>query len=391
MRIALTHAFCWPEVRRGAERFIPSLAAALARRGHEVVHFSSAWEPARSREDGVTHVKLRRILRDQVRHEADFGRRILPRLAVGRFDAVHSLGRHDALASIRAARLHRGRRTVVTDLGLPNPRSWSYLGRREVRVAGKVVAGIDVYSAMSVCAVDYLARNYGRGDGVVVPGGVDLDSFRPAPEREPHPVILFSGDIGERRKGVPVLLGALPRIAEREPEVELWLSGPGDAEPFLAEASPQARDRTRLLGLGPEEGQHERYRRAWITCLPSVKDSFGMALLESLACGTPIVATTDSAPKELVRPGITGDLCEPEDAESLAAACLRAFALTHDPRSVAACRDSARPYGWDDGLAPLCEALYRGDPDPPTITPPGLLGAAAPAPAGAAPESGFRA
>ena len=92
MRIALTHAFCWPEVRRGAERFIPALGAALARRGHDVVHFSSAWEPGTEALDGVEIVQLRRRFEDVHRHEADFGRRLLPHLVAGRFDAVHSLG-----------------------------------------------------------------------------------------------------------------------------------------------------------------------------------------------------------------------------------------------------------------------------------------------------------
>ena len=108
MRIALTHAFCWPEVRRGAERFLPSLAAALARRGHDVVHYSSAWSPGRSTDDGVTTVKLRRRFRDQVRHETHFGLRMTPRLAAGGFDAVHSLGRHDALAADGRRRCGRG-------------------------------------------------------------------------------------------------------------------------------------------------------------------------------------------------------------------------------------------------------------------------------------------
>jgi phosphatidylinositol alpha-mannosyltransferase len=373
LRIALTHAFCWPEVRRGAERFLPSLATALARRGHDVVHYSSAWDSGRSRGDGVTTVKLRRIFRDQVRHEADFGRRVFAHLLRGRFDAVHSLGRHDALASIRAARFHPSRRTVITDLGLPNPTSWSYVGRREVRVVAKVVAGIDVYSGMSLCAVSYLAEHYDRHDGVVVPGGVDLEAFAPVPAREPSPTILFSGAISERRKGVPILLDALPIIAESEPEVELWLSGPGDAAEFLADAPAEARARTRALGLGAEEEQHERYGHAWLTCLPSTKDSFGMALVESLACGTPIVATTDSAPKELVQAGVTGELCEPNDAGSLAEACLRAFRLSRDAATVGACRRSARAYDWDEGLAPLCESIYQGDSDRPSIVPPGQL------------------
>ena len=359
MRIALTHAFCWPEVRRGGERFLPTLGAALARRGHEVVHLSAAWAPGHTHEDGVETIRMRRVFRNDYRHEADFGRRVLPRLAAGRFDAVHSMGRHDAVASIRAARLHRGRRTVITDLALPLRSWWEGEGRRQARAVERVVAGIDVYSAMSQCAVDQLAEDYGRADGVVVPGGVNLASFKPAAARAPSPAILFSGAIAERRKGVPVLLQALGLIAEAEPDVELWLSGPGDAEPFLREAPEGVRERVRLLGLGDAGRQHERYGRAWVTCLPSTFDSFGMALLESLACGTPLVTTTHSAPKELVDEGVTGELCEPEDAASLARACLRGFALAKDPATVQACRASAEPYDWDRGLAPLCEALYR--------------------------------
>ena len=361
MRIALTHAFCWPEVRRGAERFIPSLGAALVRRGHEVTHFSAAWDHGRSVEEGVKTVRLERRHENEYIHEADFGRRLTPRLALGRFHAVHSLGRRDALASVRAARLHPRRRTVFTDLGLPDPAYWEQQeAPREALAVQKVVDGIDVYSGMSRCAVGYLERNYGRKDGVVVPGGVELDSFLPAAERAANPVILFSGVITERRKGVPVLLEALPAIARAEPEVELWLSGPGDPAPFLEAAPAEARGRTRALGLGDAGAQHERYGRAWVTCLPSTFDSFGMALVESLACGTPLVTTNHSAPPELVDEGVTGEICEPEDPASLAEACLRGFELARRRETVDACRTSAERFDWDRGIAPLVERLYAG-------------------------------
>jgi glycosyltransferase involved in cell wall biosynthesis len=361
VRIALTHAFCWPEVRRGAERFLPELAAALRRRGHEVTHFSAAWDSGRSLDRGVPTIRFKRRFTSQYRHEADFGRRLLPRLAATHFDAVHSLGRHDAVASIRAARLRRdGRRTVITDLGLPDPVWWRQQGLLQARAAAKVVAEIDVYSAMSQTAVDHLAANYGRCDGVVVPGGVDLNAFTPAGERERRPTILFSGAITEPRKGVAVLLRALALIAESEPEVRLWLSGPGDPARLLATAPAAARERTEVLGIGDASAQDQRYGRAWVTCLPSTHDSFGMALLESLACGTPLVTTTHSAPRELVDPGVTGELCPPQDPPALAAACLRALALARRPGTAAACRASAEPYDWDVGLAPLCERLYLG-------------------------------
>jgi len=362
VRIALTHAYCWPEVRRGAERFIPSLGMALTRRGHDVIHYSSAWQPGRSVQGGVETVRLRRRFAGAYRHEADFGRRLWLHLARERFDAVHSLGRFDAIASIRAARLRRDhRRTVFTDLGITDRGWWREQGFLQARAAAKVVAGIDVYSGMSRAAVESLAATYGRKDGVVVPGGVDLAAFTPAAEREPRPTILFSGVITEPRKGVPVLLEALPLVAAAEPEVVLWLSGPGDPEPFLAAAPEGVRERVEVLGLGDAQRQHERYGRAWITCLPSTSDSFGMALVESLACGTPLVTTTDGAPQELVRAGVTGELCAPKDPGSLADACLRGFELARRAETVSACRASAEPFDWDLGLAPLCERLYSGE------------------------------
>lgn len=358
MRIALTHAYCWPEVRRGAERFLPSLGAALARRGHDVTHFSSAWESGRETVDGVTTVRLPRRVEEQYGHEADFSRRLLGHLTRGRFDAVHSLGRRDAVASIRAARLRRGRRTVFTDLGLPTRSYWEAIGRSEARAVQKVVNGIDVYSGMSRSAVDHLAREYGRTDGVVVPGGVDTGTFRPAAAREPKPTILFSGAFAEPIKEVALLLAALPLVAQHEPEVQLWLSGPGDGAPLLDAAPAAARECTHLLGLGDAARQHERYGRAWVTCLPTRYDSFGMVLIESMACGTPLVTTTQGAPPELVEPGVTGELTEPGDAEQLAAALVRALELARRPGTTEACRSSAERFDWDRSLAPLAERLY---------------------------------
>lgn len=361
MRIALTHAYCWPEVRRGAERFLPALGAALVRRGHEVTHFSSAWEHGEETVDGVRTVKLPRRVEERYGHDAHFGRQVFRHLLRNEFDAVHSLGRRDAVASIRAARLRRGRRTVYTDLGLPDRAHWKRINRREVRTTNRVVRGIDVYSGMSQIAVDRLREHYGRADGEVVPGGVDLEAFVPAPARAEKPTILFSGAFTVPFKEVPLLLKALPLVAEREPEVELWLSGPGDGEPLLEAAPAEARERTRLLGLGEAERQHERYGQAWVTCLPSRHDSFGMVLVESLACGTPLVTTTEGAPQELVDPGVNGELTEPGDERALADALVRALVLARKPETVEACRRSAERFDWDRGIAPLTERLYAGE------------------------------
>ena len=128
----------------------------------------------------------------------------------------------------------------------------------------------------------------------------------------------------------------------------------------MAEAPAAARERTEVLPLGDPDGQAERYGRAWVKALPSKLDSFGMVLIEALACGTPIAITTNAALPELVNPGVTGAVCEPDDPPALARAVLECIALSRKPGTVEACRASAAPYDWLTGIAPSFEEFYAG-------------------------------
>jgi phosphatidyl-myo-inositol alpha-mannosyltransferase len=351
--VAITHPYSWPEVRRGAERITVETARALAGRGHDVTILTSGASSGRVRDGGVTTVRYRRWFDDPVRHEAWFGWRISPALAVGRFDVVHSMMPCDARAAIRTSRVGR-HRTVYEELGIPIKAWWSDKPDRKARL--EVARRVDVYGCMSEFARSVLERDFGRPGGLI-PGGVRLSEFGPATAREVNPTILFSGVLTEPRKGVTTLLEAVPFVAQRYPNLRLWLSGPGDAGPLLA-AAPDGAPYAEVLELGDPHDQADRYGRAWVTALPSINESFGMVLLESLACGTPIVVADDSAPPELVRPG-TGALCKPFDASSLAAALIEALTLAGQPSTVARCRDTASGYDWDAAIAPALEALYR--------------------------------
>lgn len=357
MRVAMTHAFCWPEVRRGAERLVSELSVALVRLGHEVTVLSSAFSPGRAEREGVREVRLRRRHTDVEAAEAAFGRRVLPALVTGHFDVVHSYGRRDAVASLRAAQLHKGRATVHTDIGIPL-RSWWESRGAEARYVERAIQGVDQYACMSRYSLEVLKRDYGR-QGVLLPGGVDLTRFQPAERRTLDPTILFSGAIDEPRKGVRTLLEALPLVAGQEPDVRLLLSGPGDAAALLAAAPPEARARTEILGTGTIEDQPGRYGTAWVCALPSENDTFGLVLIEALACGTPVVAANHAALPELVEPGSTGALCEYGDPVTLARACVEAIALARLDETRDACRESARPYDWLTGVAPQCVTIYE--------------------------------
>ena len=357
MKIALTHAYCLLDVRRGAERVVDETARALVRRGHDVtVLTASASAPGRAREHGARVVRLRRLRRTAEGHERDFGLRVLPHLLAGGYDAVHALGVRDAVAALRARRLGRVGRVLYQNVGIPLREWWDT--RPEAADHRRVVEEADVYGCLSQYAMDALAAGYGR-TGDLVPGGVNLEVFRPGAPREPDPVVLFSGAIAEPRKGVPDLLRAVALVAEVEPAIRLWLSGQGDPAPLLAAAPEAARERTTVLPRRPPGEMADEYGRAWVTALPSTNEAFGLALVESLACGTPVVGTDHAALPELVTPA-TGALAAPNDDESLAAAITTALALARDEATAGRCRAFAERYDWETGLAPRLERLYAG-------------------------------
>ena len=355
MKIALTHPYSWPEVRRGAERIIVETARALAGRGHDVTIFTSGSRSGTTVEHGARVVRFRRWAKRDWMHERWFGWRVAARLATGRFDATHAFMPHDAVAAIRTRRLG-GHRTLYDEMGVP----WLIWAKlRDEKARQRVAADIDVYGCMSQYALDAL-RAKGR-EGVRIPGGVRLSQFTPALERAPRPTLLFSGAFDVAFKGVAGLLEALALVAVDEPDVRLWLSGPGDGRALLAAAPVAARERTEILPLGEPGDQPDRYGRAWATVLPSQRESFGMVMLESLACGTPIVTTDHGAPQELVTPA-TGAVSEAGNPVSLAAALLEAIELARKPATVDECRRSVEQYDWDTGIAPLLEELYVPGP-----------------------------
>ncbi|HVA73621.1 MAG TPA: glycosyltransferase family 4 protein [Acidimicrobiales bacterium] len=358
MKLAITHPYSWPDVRRGAERIVVETARALAARGHAVTILTSGWQPVHERQDGIETIKLRRRFKDSYRHELSFALRILPKLITGHYEAVHSMMPLDALAAAVTRRL--GGHTVLYDeMGIPD-RGW-WANQPEGWARRIIVRKVDVYACMSQFALDALRRDWNRG-GALVPGGVRVESFAPAKSRERVPTILFSGLLDDPRKGVEDLLSAAVILARSRPDLKVWLSGPGDPRAILSRV-PEAAGIAEHLPVGDPSSQAERYGRAWVTCLPSVSESFGLVLIESLACGTPIVVVDDAAPPSLVTPE-TGCVAKPHDPQSLARSLDDALELAQQIDTARLCRGRAEEFDWDSSIAPLLERLYVSGRDP---------------------------
>jgi phosphatidylinositol alpha-mannosyltransferase len=247
-----------------------------------------------------------------------------------------------------------GYRVIFDEMGIPDTAYWDQ--HRDGRLRRYLAREVDIYGCMSNHALNHLFDSLGRR-GDLIPGGVNIDQFQVDDPREPVPTVLFSGALDEPRKGLGLLLDAVALLVGEVPDLKVWLSGPGDPEPILRAAPAEAQRLVETLPLGNPEEQCHRYRRAWVTTLPSMSDSFGMVLIESLAAGTPITVLDDAAPPELVTPSI-GTIATPGDPASLAEALKGALDLAVQPQTIENCRSFARRFDWESAVAPLLEKLY---------------------------------
>ncbi|WP_433597890.1 glycosyltransferase family 4 protein [Nocardia sp. CA-135953] len=177
-------------------------------------------------------------------------------------------------------------------------------------------------------AVSELARRWQvealGSDAVEIPNGVAVPAFARAPMLPGYPraggTVLFLGRYDEPRKGMEVLLGALPELVRRHPDVEILIVGRGDEERLRREAGPLARH-LRFLGQVSDEEKASAMRSADVYVAPNLGgESFGIILIEAMAAGTAVVASELDAFRRVLRDGTAGMLVPVGDSVRLAAA-----------------------------------------------------------------------
>jgi D-inositol-3-phosphate glycosyltransferase len=206
----------------------------------------------------------------------------------------------------------------------------------------------------------------------VVPCGVDLDLFTPIEKevarhrlglKDGERIILFVGRI-EPLKGIDILIGAAARLHENENFRVLIVGGDEKAEARLAELRAQAErldvdHHITFAGAVPHGELPLYYNAADVCVVPSFYESFGMVAIESMACGTPVVASRVGGLASTVLDGQTGYLVSWRQAEPFAE---RVGALLENDELRAsfgrAAREAVERYRWPN-VAGAVSDLYQ--------------------------------
>jgi glycosyltransferase involved in cell wall biosynthesis len=219
---------------------------------------------------------------------------------------------------------------------------------------------------LSAFSAQQLAELHGipRDRIAIVPGGVDLDRFAPAPDTAAvrrrlglppdRPVLLTVRNL-EARMGLDVLLHAVARMRRDVPGVLLLVGGAGRKDAALRALAGELclGDHVRFLGFVPETDLADHYRAADVFVLPTRElEGFGLVTIEALACGTPVVGTSAGATPEILS-ALDGRLVvPPDDPAALAETLVGVLTAMRDDRGAAAdlrarCRRLAeRRYDW---------------------------------------------
>jgi glycosyltransferase involved in cell wall biosynthesis len=168
----------------------------------------------------------------------------------------------------------------------------------------------------------------------------------------------------EAYKRVDLLLRAAALLASRFPALEVVLVGRGAERPRLEQLAQELglAGRVRFTGFVSDAERDELVGSARVCVCPSVKEGWGITVIEANALGTPVVATDAPGLRDAVRPGETGILVADAGPQAFAARMAEAIArvLSDDAlaaRLSAAARSWARRFDWDASARRMVRAV----------------------------------
>ena len=344
----------------GAEQHLHSLFSRLAARGHSITLYCSGY-PGAARQAKIDGIPIHRrgnrfttaawsTLR-YLKHRSDFD------VIVDYTGQLHFLTPLYVRQPRVAVAMHIVGDVYRHDLAFP---------------MGQLLAWWEAFSlhrfysrerfiAISQSTADELVRHGIGADQVqVIHCGRHEPVPRPSVARTAHPSILYYGRL-KRYKRVHLLLQALLEIRRRVPGTTLHVVGSGDELGSLRRlaAGLGLDGAVTFHGFLPDSRRWEVVASTWLNVQPSLKEGWGLTVLEAAQCGVPTVASRVAGLRDAILEGQTGELFDQDDTDQMVA---KVSALLLDSERRHALGEGARQwadsFSWDTASAEL-EAMLE--------------------------------
>ena len=369
MRIAYVYDAVFPYIHGGVERRVWEISRRLAARGHEVhIYGMRLWEGDADIEKEGIHlhgtckpVHLYRDGRRTISQAVRFGASLAVPLARERFDIIdcQQFPYTSALVALLSARLSDSS-LVITWHEVWGDYWYEYLGI--LGSAGKMIERVLAWSSANPVAVSETTRTGLKKAGVqsnvcIIPNGIDFAEIdRISPARTTSDLIFVGRLI--REKHVDILINSVRILKEENPVIRCLIVGDGPERLKLEELANKTgvRENVHFFGFLERSSDVIAYMKSSrVFVLPSTREGFGIAALEALACGLPVVTIDHpgNASREFACNGC-GRLAhlDPEDL----AITLREV-LSGKGMNRANCRSKASSYEWN-AITDMVEDFY---------------------------------
>jgi phosphatidyl-myo-inositol alpha-mannosyltransferase len=382
MRVGLVCPYSW-DIPGGVQAHVRDLAEALIDLGHDVSLLTPADEDTPLPPYAVSAGRALPVRYNGSVARLQFGPVSAARarrwLREGRFDVLHLHEPSTLSLSLTVLMLARGPIVATWHSSMTRSRTLSALSGPLQPFLEKISGRIAVSAAARRLQVEHLG-----GDAVEIPNGVAVSHYATAEPLPGYPrpgTVGFLGRYDEPRKGMPVLLDGLARLAPDRPELRLLVAGRGDADDLLSELPPVLAGRVELMGQVSEADKARMLRSIDVYCAPNLGgESFGIILLEAMAAGAPIVASDLDPFRRVLDDGRAGTLFRTGDPAALAKALA---GLLDDParrqRLVGIGAEVVAGYDWPvvaKQIVAVYETVVAADPvrvSPDTSASPDLL------------------
>ena len=373
MKVAYVHDVIYPHVKGGAEKRVWEVSRRLADRGHEVHIFGMKFWDGKDivERDGVhlhgicgpgkLYVGGRRSIGAAIR----FSTKLLSSFR-GDFDVIDAQ-QFPYLPCFSAMVHSKLRRAplVITWHEVWGDYWREYLGR--MGLLGMLAEMGTVRLPEKIIPVSERVREDLIGMGVaaermeVVGNGVDLEKIASVEEKFKVYDVVYVGRLS-RHKRVDLLIEAASLLKDEIPDMRCGIVGDGpemSALTRLAEELNMGENIDFVGFLDAEEDVIAMMKSSKIFVLPSMREGFGISVLEANACGLPavVVDAEKSAAADLIKEGVNGSVCDPS-ASSIASKMAELLRGDSYKQMSSSSQDLVKGHGWDE-IAKKVEDVYE--------------------------------